>query len=261
MKRGLFKTEAIILNSYDFGESDRIIAFYTPGHGKIKGIAKGARRSRKRFVGNLDVLSHVTLIFFRTEKSELVRVEDAALIEGFPGLKSDIDRLSQACYLLELVSEMTREGQVMPRVFEILLDFIRMLDSGHDPGVIIRFFEIKLLSILGYLPYLEGCVVCKEAFDGQAVKLFFSSEKGGAVCGRCSAGQSGLINMTAGTAKLLSAAEKLDGGKLARLKPSAAFLDESERLLDDFIKHQIGRELKTKKFLSKLRNASIAARR
>lgn len=260
MKRGIFKTEAVILNSFDFGESDRIISFYTRGHGKIKGIAKGARRSRKRFVGNLDVLSRITLIFFRNEKSELVRIEDATLIDGFQSLKSDIDRLSQACYLLELVSEMTREGQVTPGVFELLLDFIRMLDAGQDPGVIIRFFEIKLLSILGYLPYLEGCVVCKEAFDGLA-KLSFCSEKGGAVCGRCSAGVGGLINMTAGTAKFLGAAEKLDPDKLTRLKPSTVFLDESERLLDDFIKYQIGHELKTKKFLSKLRNSTLAARR
>lgn len=260
MKRGLYKTEAVILNSCDFGESDRVLAFYTLGHGKIKGIAKGARRSRKRFVGNLDALSHITLIFFRSEKSELVRVEDATLIEGFQGLKTDIERLSQACYLLELVSEMTREGLVMPRLFEVLLYFIRMLDAGEDPCVVTRFFEIKLLSILGYLPYLEGCVVCKEELQGGA-KLSFSSEKGGAVCAACSAGLGGLINMTAGTAKFLGAAEKLEGDKLTRLRPSTVFLEESERLLDDFIRHQVGKELKTKRFLSKLRNAAFEARR
>ncbi len=256
MKRGLYKTRAVILNSIDFGESDRILTFYTHGHGKVKGIAKGARRSRKRFVGNLDLLSHITLIFFRTDKSELVRVEDAALIEGFPGLKADIDKLSEACYLLELVSEMTREGQVIPQVFDLLLTFINMLGGG-DADVLLRYFEIKLLSILGYLPHLDGCVACKSPFDGLEARISFSSEKGGAVCGNCSHGVSGLIAISPGTARFLSMAEKFDSVKLARLKPAAVFLEESEKLLDDFIKYQIGRELKTKKFLSKLRNTSF----
>ncbi len=260
MKRGLLKTEAVILNSHDFGESDRIISFYTRGHGRMSGIAKGARRSRKRFVGNLDVLSHITLIFFRSGKSDLVRVEDAALIEGFAGLKSGIERLSEACYLLELVSEMTAEGQAMPSVFEMLLEFIGMLDAGGETSVIMRAFEAKLLSVLGYRPCLDVCVACKKDY-GQAERLFFSSEKGGAVCAGCAQGECGLIEITAGTARFLAAAERIEAAKLVRLKPAQAFLDESERLLYDFIRRQTGRELKTKKFIGKLRNFQAAGGR
>lgn len=273
MKRGLYKTEAIVLNSLDYGESDRILAFYTVDYGKMSGIAKGARRSRRRFVGNLDPMSHIKLGFFHSERSDLVRVEDVTLIEGFSDLKPDIERLSLGYYLLELVSEMTREGQVMERVFDLLLGFLKMLNSGgagYDSPELLRFFEIKLLSVLGYMPHLSGCVVCKgtDGETGLGERCFFSSEKGGVVCAGCAAklgpgpgaatvarAPQGLMPVSLSTIKVLSAAARFDPEKLARLKPNRAFLKEGERLLDDFIKHQIGKELKTKRFMAKLKGA------
>lgn len=255
MKKGLYKTRAVILNSLDYGESDRILTFFTLGHGKISGIAKGARRSRKRFVGNIEPASEINLVFFHNGKSDLVRVEDASLIEAYAALKSDIDRLSEACYLLELVSEMTREGQHMPQVYGLLTGFLKMLEEGSG-STVLRCFEIRLLSVLGYLPHLEGCVVCKGPFAPEE-RLFFSAERGGVVCKRCSSASSGLQGISAGTARFLSMAAKFDSDKLTRLKPGPVFLEESEEILYDFIKFQIGKELKTKRFITKLRNACL----
>lgn len=260
MKRGLYKTEAVVLNSFDYGESDRILAFYTEDFGKLKGIAKGARRSRKRFVGNLDPSSHIRLIFFHNERTELVRVEDATLIEGFTGMRVDVERLSEAFYLLELVNEMTREGLSAPAVLGLLLNFLKMLDEGGDSGVLLRFFEIRLLFILGYLPHLTGCVICKDTFgeDNSGGRVFFSSEKGGVVCNRCAPGAAvNLIPVSSGTVRFLTTASRLGTDKLDRLKPGSSFLMESAEILDDFIKHQIGKELKTKRFLAKLRNSPL----
>lgn len=255
MKRGLFKASAVILNSLDYSESDRILTFYTLEHGKITGIAKGARRSRKRFVGNIEPASRVDLVFFHNDRSEMVRVEDARLVDAYPALKSDIDRLSRACYLLELVAEMTREGQHLPRVFGLLTEFLKLLEAGGDDSAL-RFFEIRLLSMLGYLPHLDGCVVCKAPFvDGE--RLFFSSEKGGTICRRCAPTAGSVAGISASTARFLSTAARFDTGKLARLKPGGAFLEESEEILYDFIKFQIGKELKTKRFMTKLKNSSL----
>jgi DNA repair protein RecO (recombination protein O) len=266
MKRGLYKTQAVVLNSFDYGESDSILNFYTEDYGKLGGIAKGARRSRRRFVGNIEPMSHVRLVFFHSERSELVRVEEVALVNGFSELKLDIEALSVGYYLLELVSEMTREGQAIGRVFSLLTSFLGMLNSGGEREVLLRFFEIKLLSVLGYMPHLNGCVVCGGPLvaDTSGAGLLFSSEKGGVVCTGCSEyeasagapyGTSATVPVSLGTVKVLSSAVRFDFDKLARLKPGAAFLTEGERLLDNCIKHQIGKELKTKKFLAKLRSA------
>lgn len=257
MKRGLYRAEAIILNSFDYSESDRILTFYTREHGKIKGIAKGARRSKKRFVNNLEPLCLIKLIYFQSEKSELVRVEDSTLIEGFQNLRADIDRLSLGCYLLELVSEMTREGQVLSPVFTLLGGFLKMLDEGGEAEALVRFFEIRLLAALGYMPYLNGCVTCKSHFDGEAA-LKFSSDRGGVVCRRCSAAATGLIGISAGTVRFLQTAARFDLDKLRRLKPAQTTLDECEKVMYDFIKFQIGKELKTKRFIDKMKGASFS---
>jgi len=253
VKRGLYRGRAVVLNSLDYGESDRILTFCTLEHGKLRGIAKGARRSRKRFVGNLDPLSHIDLIFFHNDGSDLVRVEDAKLADAFAPLKADIESLADSCYLLELTSEMTREGQSLPAVYHLLVEFLKMLEAKSIGQEALRFFEIRLLAITGYLPHLGGCVSCREKTDGQ--RIYFSSERGGLVCRRCSSGLIGLIPLSPGTAGLLSMAARLDGEKLKRLKPGQAVLDESERLLYDFIKFQIGKELKTRRFMIKLKSA------
>lgn len=258
MKHGLNTAEAVILGSIDFGESDRLLTFYTLEHGKLKGVAKGARRSKKRFVGNLEPGSSVRLIFFNNEKSELVRIESAELAEGLPGLRGDIEAYARACYMLELACELTREGCAVESAYLVLTAFLKMLDgkaaaSGEEAGDILRFFEIKLLASLGYMPHLDGCVSCRGAsFSEGSTRAFFSPERGGAVCGACAREAHGLVQLTAGTLTALSAAARLAPEKLARLKPGAAFARESERLLDAFIRHIIGKELKTKRFLEKL---------
>ncbi|TAN62960.1 DNA repair protein RecO [bacterium] len=260
MKRGLYTTEAVILNSFDYGESDRILAFCSSDYGKIKGIAKGARRSKKRFVGNLEPASHVRLDFFSSEKSELVRVEQVTLLDAMPGLRADMERYGAACCMLETVSEMTREGLSLPRVFSLLLSFVKMAAQLPDAAHTLSFFEIKLLDILGFSPHLESCVACRLGFGsghGEDARIFFSSEKGGALCPDCAAGASMLVPVTIGTARFLIAALRFDNELLARLKPNGRILKEGGALLDDFIAFQTGKELKAKKFLAKLKCASV----
>ncbi|MBI5560142.1 MAG: DNA repair protein RecO [Deltaproteobacteria bacterium] len=252
MKRGYRRTDAVILNSMDYGESDRIITFYTRDYGKLKGIAKGARRSKKRFVGNLEPASRVRLVFFQTGKSELVRVEAIALQEGYSLLKNDIERYGRACYVLELTNELTLEGMKNAEFFDTLSCFLRLPgDGGGGFGrEMLRFFEIKALALSGYLPHLEGCVACK-AGPGQRA-LFFSSEKGGVICGKCAAFLKNIIPLSAGAAGFLSMAARLEVEKLKRLMPGPIVLDECERILADFIRYQLGKELKSKKFMEKM---------
>ncbi|MBI5598956.1 MAG: DNA repair protein RecO [Deltaproteobacteria bacterium] len=264
MTRGYHSTDAVILNSIVYGESDRIVTFYTKDHGKLKGIAKGALRSKKRFVGNLDPLSRVRLLFFQTGKSDLVRVEGVTLVDGFTPLKGEIERYGSACCMIELTNEMTREGMVSPAFFDILAGFLGLMDEGagrhgrladrrgrlDDPEILLRFFEIKLLTMMGYLPHLEGCVVCREGLNGE--RVFFSSEKGGVVCKACATGLKDIIPVSAGTARFFTMAAKMDIEKLGRLVPGPMSAKEGEKVLSNFIRYQLGKELKTRRFMEKV---------
>lgn len=273
MRRGNYRTDAVVLNTYDFGESDRIIVLFSASYGKLRGVAKGARRSKKRFVGKLDPTSHINMGFFAGGRSELVRVEDAALIDGFNGLRSDIALFGRACTMIELVDEMTREAQVLGGVHRLLVDFLRMLEgaAGEQPAggpdAVVRYFEIKLLSALGYMPRLGGCMVCGRSGAGMidaggAGRVFFSSGRGGMVCAACAppaaSGAGRLVALSRGAASFLAMAERLDGEKLSRLRPGPGVMAECGALLDDFIKYQLGHELKTQIFMEKLRRAPFS---
>ncbi|MBI5885500.1 MAG: DNA repair protein RecO [Deltaproteobacteria bacterium] len=253
MKHGSNTARAIVLGATDYSESDLILTFYTEEFGKVKGIAKGARRSRRRFVGTLDAPAHIRGVFHASDRSDLVRMEAAALVDAFSGLKSDVVRYANACCMLELVSETTREGQANSCIYGLLLEFLRLMEAAVAGPALLRFFEIKLMALAGYQPHLDGCVVCRQGFDqAGGGRIYFSSERGGTVCCKCSGGLG--LPLSVGTARMLSSAARLDTDKLARLKPAPGMLEESARLLDDFIRHQIGRELKARRFLARLAN-------
>lgn len=258
--RRTIKTDAIILGAIDYGESDRIVTFYSRELGKINGIAKGARRSKRRFVGNLDTPSHTRLLIFKDDRRELARIDDGTLVEGFSGIKGDIDRFGEACYMIELLRELTPEALPIEGLFETVLAFLQFLQLGDRPELTLRFFEIKLLTLLGYMPHLDGCVGCDSDTgnsERNAQKIFFSAVRGGLLCNPCAQVSSDASPLAVGTAGFLSMASRLTIDKLPRLQPSNSFAREGERILSDFIRHRIGRELKTKKFMEKMRLAAI----
>ncbi len=261
MKRGHYVTEAIILESFDFGESDRILGFCTRDFGKVKGIAKGARRSRKRFVGRLEPASSIKLFFHYNEKSELVRVDDAALINGFDGLRGDMEIFTAACYLVELTGAFTRPGDSQPEVFSLLKSFLSFMDNGGEALLLCRFFEVKLLSLLGYMPGFDDCVSCGEVVSSPVGgELFrFSPIKGGLLCRGCVVTGEKAVGLSAGTARFLQAVERMGPDKLHRLRPGALFTEEAGPLLDTFIKIRLGHGLKTKSFMEQMQSINPGA--
>ena len=249
MKRGHYKAEAVVLNAFDYGESDAILTLYTKEYGKFNGIAKYGRKSKRRFVGTLDPLAHIRFDFFAGGRSDLVRLESARLIDGFPSMKGDIASLSQGSYFVELVGELTREGQPSGDIFSLLTDFLSLLDRGGDPLRLSRGFEIRLLDFLGYMPRIDGCVGCGKG-EG---RVFFSTKRGGMVCAGCARGAtSGLIPFSLGTARFLAAAARFDIEKLKRLAPTRVVVSEAEGVLDSFIQYLTGKELRSRRFMKRM---------
>lgn len=250
-------TPAIVLFSINYGESDAIVNFYTQDYGRLGGIAKGARRSRRRFGGTLEPFSYGRLIFVK--KGELVRVDQWDILQGFHGIKQDLERIACGGYMLELVRELVKEGQKDPGVFILLLNSLSALEGGIRPDILTRAFEMRLLTAIGYQPCLDRCVVCKKTFmpslspdtlegmDGET--LFFSSAKGGILCPGCAGVGGGLIPITTGTARALILMVRLGLTKITHLSIPTLMLREGERVLEDFIRHLLGKELRGKRFL------------
>jgi DNA repair protein RecO (recombination protein O) len=251
MNNGYNNTLAMVLGSTDYGESDRIITFYTADYGKVKGIAKGVRKSRRRFVNKLEPFSSIHLSFFHKENRELVRVEECKIMYDFSNIKTDIENLSYGSYMLELLGAMTREGQKNKPVFNLLLKFLEMLDEGENPEKVVMFFEMRLLSILGYHPHIDRCVTCMNV-PGGGKMYYFSSKRGGIVCEDCKGGLSMLIPISTGTVRFLLSASRIDLNKLNRLIPNTVIMREGRLVLNDFIRYHIGKELKTRRFIERM---------
>src|SRR3989337_2404356 len=148
----LFKTQAIVTRSLHYGESDKIITFFTRDFGKLKGIAKGARRSKKRFQNVLGLFSHLRLIFFDREGMGLVRVESGDLLHTFPRIREDLRKIFLGNYYLEMMNEMAGEREVHTEAFELLLSFLLTLETTESKEEQVRMFEIRMLSLFGYRP-------------------------------------------------------------------------------------------------------------
>jgi len=179
----LHTTEAIVIGGHNLGEADRIIPFFTRRLGKVRAVAKGARRIRSRFGGTLELFNHGQLVFFECPNRTLHKINEFSVIEPFAPLKADLDRLSRGAYIVELAAGAVEDGEPSEEIFLLLRDALAFL-VAHDDSRLLRTFEIRLLRIAGYLLELYRCLSCRVLLD-QANGLAISLSKGGLVCSKC----------------------------------------------------------------------------
>jgi DNA repair protein RecO (recombination protein O) len=250
------QTDAIVLRLLDYGESDRIVTFCTVDFGKIRGIAKGARRSRKRFVNALEPFCRSRIFFSRRGPDSLALIEGCDVLSHFPAIRSDLEKTLAASCLIELTDQFTPEDKKNEASFFLLLDFLQLLEGTVVTDALLRFFEIRLLRISGYDPVLDHCLCCKTPIGNQATYRF-DAAKGGLTCNVCGPGSRDAIPVSMGTIRTLLLGREMEIGRLGRLLLSLQSAEESRRLLAQFIRHILGRELKSVHVLNEIRRLKI----
>jgi DNA repair protein RecO (recombination protein O) len=243
-------TPAIVLRSWPFGESDKIVCFLTESHGKITGIAKGAKRSRKRFANSLEPFSFVNLRFLEYPSSSLAFIQACELIRVFKQLTMSLDKIAHASYFMEITDVLSGERDENHALFAHLRDGLDFIDENGPSELFVTFFELKLLMLAGYQPMLERCRRCGKNWRGVFGQWCFSLRDGGILCQGCSQFRREVSPLSLDTLKVMGELQRAGG--IARLKFSsfpAAVLRESHLALLRFIQYQIGRELKSAPFL------------
>jgi DNA repair protein RecO (recombination protein O) len=196
------KTEAIVLRSLRFGEADRILHIYTLDRGRMGAIAKGARKTKSRFGGRLEPLSHVELLL-HVGSGELATVTGADLIRPHAPAREDPYRLAVGLVGAEAMLRLFPEQERSERAFTALTRFLDLLDQlpareGIRPELdpLGLAFQLKLLWVAGYLPHLGSCAEC--GADG----LFtgFSVRAGGVVCSSCAVSTAAIALSPSGSA-------------------------------------------------------------
>jgi DNA repair protein RecO (recombination protein O) len=152
-----------VLRSHTLGEADRIVTFLTRTAGKVRAVARGARRSRKRFGSNLELLSRVRLTYFEKEGVDLARVESADLLESFYALQADPERGAVLACFAEVADAFAREQQEDEAFFRLLHAVLQAVKGGLDLEWAGRYFELWTLKLHGVLPPLTQCGRCGAA--------------------------------------------------------------------------------------------------
>jgi len=160
-----FQTSAVVLRAIDYGEADRIVTFFSLDLGKIRGIAKSARKSQKRFGGGcLAPFSYIRLNGFESARSGLFRVEQCSMIKPFGRILEDLDKVIFASYIVELIGELTGEGESNRDLFWLTIAVLDSIEKGGAEEGTLRIFESRLLRSIGLAPMLSSCIVCQLPF-------------------------------------------------------------------------------------------------
>ncbi len=237
--------ESIIIGVMDYREADRLVTFFCHDHGKLRGVARGAKRSRQRFAGALEPFARLCLQVGM--KEGLTQVQGADIVTIFPGIRTDLVRIGCAGYACELVDRLLPEGVANPRLFRLLAAFLEFLDLSPCTESARRFFEINFLNVLGYRPALDYCAGCgAELADLE--RYGFSAAAGGLLCPHCGTGAN---PVSAATVDLLQRCLKT--GRFGAMDFPPQSLAEAGNILDASIAILLSRPLNSLAFLSELK--------
>jgi DNA repair protein RecO (recombination protein O) len=250
-----FQTEALILRAVDFGESDRILHLLVPDAGRLTAIAKGARRSVRRFPGTLDLFNQLRVQLQRGRSSAMARLEQASLIRSFAPLRSDSARFALGCYLLELLDRLAPEGGAQADTRKLFRFALGALEAVSDHPVDARLrtlLELRALEALGLCPELRRCVRCSEDVGLRAGDVRFLVADGGPVCAGCAPLVEGLLSVQLGTLRSLEQGLRFELDQLHRLVLSPQILAEARGLVARFQRFHVGVELRSERFLDEV---------
>jgi len=241
-----FRLEAVVLRHADWGEADRLLTLYTRERGKVRAIAKGARKVKSRKAGHLEPFTRVTLQLARGR--DLLIVTDADTIDAYQPLREDLIKTGYASYLVELLDRFTYEEESENyNIFRLLTESLSRVANEPDPWLAIRYYEVHLLDHLGFRPQLFECANCREEIE--AVDQFFSAAQGGVLCPRCGAGLPGVWNVSVEALKYLRHFQRSSYAETQRARPSPQVRDEVEALMQHYVTYLLERGLNTPKFL------------
>jgi len=247
-------TPAIVLRSRPFGESDKIVSFLTENYGKLTGIAKGALRSRKRFVNSLEPFALINLCFQDRPHSNLAFVLAADLRLAFRQLINSLDRISYAAYVVEITDGLTGEREENPAAFQHLKEGLVYLEENGTSLHFLTFFELKLLRLAGYQPVLGSCKRCHkekgQLNDVVASHWNFSPVDGGILCDPCSRSRKELLPLSATAVEVLTALQADSVTLPCRFSLPSSVIKEIRSVMLRFIQYHVDREIKSAGFLS-----------
>jgi DNA repair protein RecO (recombination protein O) len=221
----------------------------------VRGIVKGVRDARARFGSTLEPFSLTEILFYKRKRGgDLHLVTQVELVDDFPKVRQDLERLGTASYCLELLSELVEPEQPEPAIFELLKDTLIFLSSGSSAKRAARIFEVKLLDVLGLMPEIKNCVMCHAPAQDP---IYFNATIGGVHCKDCAVKNKGILSASSqpvskGTLLFLQHAQRSSVKDMVQVKVVQEVGEELEKLLRRFTDYHLSHKLKSLGFMEKI---------
>ncbi len=197
-----------------------LLSLYCRQAGRITAIAKGARRSKRRFVNKLEIFSYLSIDFTIKPTRSIAFLHEAELYTSFPTLRTYYPAYLAASVVQELLLAGIKEGESDQQLFRLSLWALHNLQQKEEGKQIITFFFLRYLDLLGYRPELGSCQECRQA-PSAGKRYILHPHNGALLCSKCKPQQTSL-SLEPGTVKILHAAQDIPLERLGRLKPSTA---------------------------------------
>jgi DNA repair protein RecO (recombination protein O) len=234
-----YKEQGIVLRSIKLGEADKIVTILTQGSGKVRGVAKGIRKTTSRFGGRLEPFTHVNLMLYRG-RGALDTITQAEIVASHRHIRDDLSLFAAAETMVEATDKVAEEHERNIPLVVLLLNGLRALDAQPlDPASVAEAFLVKLLSLSGFHPALTACAVC-----GSPDVRLWSAGLGGAVCAGCADAGAGPVQP-----ETLSFLAYLAGTDLSAVgterRPDPATATEARAMLVGFTEYHLERRMRS----------------
>jgi DNA repair protein RecO (recombination protein O) len=237
----LKESEAIVLRSFPLGEGDRLVSFLSRSEGRLRGVARGARKPKSPFGSTLEPLSYIRIWFYERETRELVRINQCELLESFYAAQRDYAKSVSLAMVSEIIESVLPEHEASDPVFRLVLVALRALSTGKGVQLPLVYFALWTVKLAGWLPSFDRCQNCGKDFGAAGA---FALESGELVCSECRIGGEPV------PAKLLSLGRIMLAEKLENLLPRSHEESELKQMLNyllNMIERETEHELSTRR--------------
>lgn len=242
------RVEALILRHQRWGEADRILTIFSKEHGKMRVIAKGVRKTTSRKAGHIELFMQSTLQLAKgREFWILTQVET---ISAFQALREDLQKMSIASYVIELLDKFTYDDGPNPRLYRLVIETLERLCIEDPVFIVLRYYELRLLDLLGYRPQLFQCIGCQE--DIRAENQYFSALVGGVICPRCAHKYEDTRRISMSALKYIRHFQRSSYKESLAASPEEEVTLEIERILQWYLTFLLERGINSQVFLQQI---------
>ena len=243
-----YRAEALVLKSVPLGEADLLVTLFSRETGKVRAVAKGARRSTARLVGHLEPLTVTRLALSRGRSLDVIT--QAETLENFTPLKTNLTAVTRGLQVAELVDGFGSEASPNEPLYQLALATLAAIGQAPDDELPLLHFQLHLLAVSGLMPELQNCVECRREIEPDHHR--YSADGGGVFCPDCTPDQAGLRPLSLRALKVLRLLVRTHVADLPALTLDPTLTQELKAILTGTVQYWLDKEIRTNSFLNHL---------